>query len=331
MRKIEYLSPSSIAKFEESVENFYLQYLAENRPPREPQNQAMSIGSAFDAYCKSYFHDKLFGKNHTDSNRFAFDTIFDAQVEEVNRDWARLHGKHAFEQYRSSGALLNLLTEPQTAKTDPRFEFDVRGAVNGYRDALSTKLGEVVLLGKPDAAFTNRDGNHIILDWKVNGWCSNWPTSPMPGYVNLRDSYGKNYGPHKDCVPYEIGSLTVNIGCFLEHHKDDWARQLSIYGWLVGEPIGGDFIVAIDQLVCKPQTGGIPAVRVAEHRLRIHGSFQMKVFDRACEIWDIVHSDHIFRDMTLEDSKGRCQLLDQRAETMYGQNALPDFAEFTRR
>jgi hypothetical protein len=331
MRSIEYLSPSAIAKFEEGVEGYYLQYLANDRPPRDEQNQAMSIGSSFDAYCKSYFHEKLFGKQHSDSNRFQFDTIFEAQVEEQHRDWARIHGKHAFEQYRSSGALLNLLTELQASKTDPRFEFDVRGAINGYRDGLQTKLGEVVLLGKPDAAFTNRDGNHIILDWKVNGWCSNYPVSPMPGYINLRDSSGKNYGSHKNCSPYELGSMTINIGTFLEHHKEDWARQLAIYSWLVGEPIGSDFICAIDQLVCKPQAGGIPAVRVAEHRLRVHANYQYKVFDRACEIWEIVHSNHIFRDMTLEDSQDRCALLDLRAEAMYGPNADPDFLDFTKR
>lgn len=331
MRNVEYLSPSSISKFEEGEEAFYLQYLAENRPPRDPQNQPMSIGSSFDAYVKSYFHERLFGKNHAESNRFEFNTIFEAQVEEQNRDWARMHGKYAFEQYRSSGALLNLLTELQSSQTDPRFEFDVRGAVNGYRDGLQTQLGEVVLLGKPDAAFTNRDGNHIILDFKVNGYCSNFPISPMPGFVNLRDSNGKNSGPHKNCSPYELGSLTINIGTFLEHHKEDWARQLSIYSWLVGEPIGSDFVCAIDQLVCKPQHGGVPSIRVAEHRLRVGANFQQKVFNRACEIWEIVHSDHIFRDMTKEDSQDRCSLLDLRAESMYGPNADPDFMAFTSR
>jgi hypothetical protein len=331
MRKIEYLSPSAISKYEQGVEDYYLQYLAEIRPPRELQTQPMAVGSAFDAHCKSYFHNVLFGKGHKDSNRFDLDAIFEAQVEEQHRDWARIHGKHAFEAYKASGALLNLLTELKSSQTDPRFEFDVRGQINGYRDGLSTKIGEVTLLGKPDAAFTNRDGNHIVLDWKVSGWCSNWPVSPMPGYVNLRDTNGRNAGCHKNCSPYELGSLTINIGSFLEHHNKDWARQLAIYGWLVGEPIGGDFITAIDQLVCKPQAGGIPSVRVAEHRLRIHEEFQRKVFDRACEIWEIVHSDHIFRDMTLEDSKGRCELLDQRAEALYGANADPDFLLFTQR
>ena len=331
MRKIEYLSPSSIQKFEEGLENFYLQYLAEDRPPREPQTQPMSIGSAFDAYAKSFFHHAIFGKNHADSGRFEFDTIFEAQVEEQHRDWARLHGKNCFEQYRSSGALFNLLTELQAARSDPKFEFDVRGAVNGYRDGLKTTLGEVTLLGKPDAAFTNRDGTHIILDFKVNGWCSNYPVSPMPGYVELRNSLGKRCGMHKDCSPYEVGSLTINIGTFLEHHKPDWARQLSIYSWLMGEPIGSDAIMAIDQIVCKPAPGGFPTIRVAEHRLRVHGSYQHRVFDRACEIWEIVQSDHIFRDLTLEESKGRCELLDQRAAAMYGAHADPDFVLFTRR
>ena len=327
MKHIEYLSPTSIALFNEGVDKFYLQYLTEDRPPKMPQNYPMAIGSAFDAYAKSYLHGKLFGKGHSDSNRFGLDAIFEAQVEPQNRDWARVQGKHAFEKYQASGALINLLTELQDAHGEPRFEFDLRGALNGYRDGIVRSVGDVILLGKPDLAFINRDGTHVVFDWKVSGWCSDYGVSPMQGYVSLRDEYGYNAGYHKKCVPAELGSLTINNMLLLNELDRKWAAQLSIYSWLLGEPIGGDFVVAIDQMVCKP-TGGVPSIRVAGHRLRINGEFQKSLFDQIESIWEIVHSDHIFRDMSLVDSQRRCQILDERNASMYGPGSDPNFREF---
>jgi len=325
-RKLEYLSPSSIAKWENGVEEFYLHYLTPNRPPREPQTQPMSIGSAFDAYCKSYLHDKLFGKNHPDSNRFDFNAIFEAQVEPQHRDWALLNGAYAFQLYKESGALTDLLVDLKSAKSNPRFEFEVRGLVNseGHTEAMAREINGVTLLGKPDAAYINKDNVHVILDWKVNGYCSKYPTSPMKGYVRLRGAGGQSWGCHKECSPFEIGGMTINIGAFLEHFKTDWAQQLSIYAWLCGESIGSDFVVAVDQLSCKPSYSGYPTVRVAEHRIRISRDFQWRVFRRSCEIWEIIHSGHLFRDLSLEESIARCQLLDQQAEVLYGGNTEED-------
>jgi len=327
MREIEYLSPSAIAKWEEGEEAFYLHYLTNNRPPREPQTRPMSVGSAFDAYVKSYLHDKLFGKNHADSSRFDFDAIFQAQVEAQNRDWALIHGGYTFKLYKESGALTDLLMDLQTAQTSPRFEFEVRGLVNseGHTEPKAREINGVTLLGKPDAAYVNKSGAHVILDWKVNGYCSKWPTSPAKGYVRLRGANGQSWGCHKDCSPFELGGMTININGFLEHYKEDWSRQLAIYAWLCGEPVGGDFIVAVDQMSCKPSSiPEYPTIRVAEHRMRISKEYQWKVFQRCCEIWEIVHSGHIFRQLTLEESQARCALLDQQAEVMYGGHSEED-------
>jgi hypothetical protein len=333
-KQVEYLSPSAITKWlKEGPEAYYLHYLTPNRPPREPQTQPMSIGSAFDAYCKSYLHDKLFGKGHTDSNRFDLTAIFEAQVEEQHRDWALENGKYVFDVYKSSGALADLLNDLLGAKNSPRFEFEVRGQVNGYREGVQLTTNQVTLLGKPDAAYVNRHGIHVVLDWKVNGYCSKYPTSPLKGYVRLRGSDGRNTGCHKDCSPYELGGMTINIAGFLEHFNEDWARQLSIYAWLCEEAVGSDYIVAIDQMSCKPCPGAKPTIRVAEHRLRVSPDFQWECFRQACEIWSIVTSDHIFRNLTLEESQARCELLDKQAETLYGDNTGEGqhFLEMTRR
>ncbi len=308
---LEYLSPTSLGIYYEDPERFYRQYMSVNKMPRDPQTQPMSIGSAFDAYVKSYLHECLYGKNN--DPKFAFDAIFNAQVEEHNRKWARDHGKYCFEQYKSSGALADLMLELSNG-SDQRFEFEVRGTVNGYREGNSVEIAGVTLLGKPDVSFITSEGAHVILDFKVNGYCSK--ASPAPGYVRMRGAGRTNFGHHKNAFPMKENGILINVASTLETIKEDWANQLAIYGWLCGQPVGSDFIVAIDQLACVSSSVGLPTIRVAEHRIKISPEHQMKVFNRCCELWDIVHSDHFFRDMSLEDSIARCQLLDAMSSVM---------------
>ncbi len=240
MRKVEYLSPSGISKYVDNKEDFYRMYLAEERAAREPQNQPMAIGSAFDAYVKSYLFESLFGKNN--DVRYDLRTLFEAQVEEQNREWAWSHGKYVFEQYKQSGVLGDLMFLLERADGKPRFEFEVRGVVNGYRDGLKKDFGEVVLLGKPDVDFVTKEGNHCILDFKVNGYCSQYPKSPMTHYLRLRSAGRTDHGRHQKAVAYNINGMEVNCACFLESLELSWARQLAIYAWLTGNPVGSEFI-----------------------------------------------------------------------------------------
>jgi len=320
MRQIQYLSPTSISKWEESQEEFYLQYLADDRPPRFPQTQPMSIGSAFDAYVKSYLHEGLFGKGQ--DPKYGFEALFEAQVETQNRDWARQHGKYAFDCYNQAGSLIGLMTELQRADGDPRFEFEVRGAVHGYREGNTATIANVTFLGKPDVTFTNSAGAHVILDFKVNGYCS--IASPMKGYLRLRSPGNTHHGMHKAATPMMVHGMEINVGHRLEDLNNDWARQLAIYAWLCGEPVGSEFIVAIDQLACNSKKSMLPQIRIAEHRLLISREYQQRIFDKGCEIWDIVHSDHIFRDMTLEESQDRCQYLDSYNQVLKGEGTSED-------
>lgn len=303
MRKLEYLSNTSISAFNKNLEEFYLTYLSEVRAPRFPQTRPMSIGSAFDAYVKSFLHEKLIGKDP----KFELQTLFEAQVEPHNRDWAWEHGKYAFECYKEFGALNDILIDLQQSITSPRFEFEVRGKV-------SADLG-VVLLGRPDVAYVNRENCHVTLDFKVNGYCGNYNTSPKPGYIRIRAKDGKG-GPHKDCVVSTHKGTMINIASYLETVDQDWAQQLTIYAILCGAELGSDFVVAIDQFACKPSTADYPTIRIAQHRLRIGKTFQEKVIQRAQEIWEIVQSDHIFRDVSREESIERCHMLDRRAEAL---------------
>ncbi len=311
MKQREYISPTSVKAFND-VDAFYNRYLSDIALDREPQTRPMSIGSSFDAYTKSYLHEQLFGKGH--DPRFEFQAIFETQVEPHNRDWALVHGKRAFDNYKAAGALNDLYLDLAQAQSTPRFEFEVQGHIK-------REVGDkgVVLLGKPDLYYKNKYNHPVILDWKVNGWCSNFAVSPYPGYVRLRHCDGTQPRSiaHKDAVLVTWNGVTINKAKYLEDINEDWAGQLCAYGWLLGEPVGGEFLTCIDQLVCKP-TGGFPEVRIAEHRTTVSVKFQQEYYEKASHVWDVIHSDHIFRQLSKEESAQRCKALDMYSESMSG-------------
>lgn len=309
MRIPKFLSPSSLSKWECNREEFYLQYLAEFRTPREPQMDYMSIGSAFDAYVKSALHETLFGKGA--DPQFEFDAIFTEQVEEHNRDWALDHGKYAFECYEKTGSYTELLSNLLKSQTDPQFEFTVTKEIQG-----------VPLLGKPDCRYVHEGGAHVILDWKVNGFCSKYGATPYKYYRVCRDGWdaeekrptrgsGKAHPKYK-----EMEHQGMLVGShFLEESCKDWADQLAIYAWMLGEEIGGeDVVVCIDQLACKPGESSYPWIRVANHCCRLSETWQTSLLKRLTDCWSVITSGYIFEGMmSREESDDRCEILDMRA------------------
>lgn len=298
-----FISPSALATWEWNQEEYYLKYLAENPPPRIPQTEAMSVGSSFDAYVKSYLFDKLFGINKDPA--FEFQNIFETQVEEQNRDFALQAGAAVFEVYKTCGALADLFVELEKASGEPRFEFTVEGCVCSTCKTICDNdiHDRIPLLGKPDVWYINKDGLPIILDFKVNGYCSSYRQSPARGYLRLRPGDKR----HKDCQPMKIHGITINIGEFFESINKSWSQQLSTYAWLCGAQVGSTFVVAIDQAVCN-----LPDIKFAEHRCQIGEQFQEEVYKKYVELWNIIHSDHIFRDRTPEESFKRCEMLDMQ-------------------
>lgn len=292
MRRPKFLSPSAIETWQSNREEYYLRYLAEIRPPSIPQSQAMSIGSAFDAYVKSELAKRLFG----DPGDQDFDTLFPLQVEPHNRDWALEHGKIAFEAYRETGAYRDLLVELLAASQEPRFESTVQGEING-----------VPFLGKPDLFYVSSAGAHVILDWKVNGYCSNNGAGPKKGYVWCRP----DNKPHRDAHLLEVGDLTINIGHFMEDVDKRWARQLAIYAWCLGEEVGANFVVWIEQLAYKNGK-----FRIASHRERVSQDFQLTLMSQAAEIWMRLNTGNIFD----EDNDTNCKRLDTYYKAFEGES-----------
>ena len=266
MRKLNHVSPSGLQCWIKNREEFYLRYLAENRPPREEQSRPMSVGSAFDAYIKVWLAERCGLDIGID-----FDELFKKQVEPVNRDWARDAGRGVFELYKASatcGVLLSLLLKAQSVS----METTERGvSVDG-----------VVLLGKPDLYFTTAAGVRVMLDWKVNGYCS--AASPMSGYKG-----------HGGWSGWMEGDVEINSGW---RCKEDWRIQLYTYGVLVG----GVDVHAIDQITYR---GGVG--RVTEHKGCLGGEGIMEAYK---EVWGTCASGWIFRDLSEDESRRRGEVLD---------------------
>jgi hypothetical protein len=257
----------------------------------------MSVGSAFDAYCKSYIHYRLFG-NYGPDNEYDKDSIFVAQVEEHNRDWAREAGQRVFDLYKSCGALADLMLELSTSVNDPRFEFSIQDNIHG-------NTGSVPLLGKPDIFFINDQGCRVLLDWKVNGYCNtNKMTSPEKGYIMCRDAWfpsarkasPRNRLPHKECSPIDFRGIKINGNILMENVNGEWAAQTTTYAWLLGEDIGSDgLVVGIEQLCGVPTDDpSKPLIRCASHRCRVSNDYQINLHQRYVNAWELIKSGNIF-------------------------------------
>ena len=305
MRRPAYLSPTQIGMYYKDPDEYYQIYLSDNKKKRFPQTQPMSIGSSFDAYVKNFLHEKLFGKGH--DPKFDLVALFETQVESHNRTWAWENGKYVFEQYRESGCLFDLLHELSDAVNTPRFEADVLGVVSGYREGITDSINNIPFNGKPDCYFINKEGAHIIHDWKVNGYCSK--ADPKKGYVRLRE-IGEQHRQHKGSQFMRDKGVLINISDSMENIERDWARQLSIYSWLCGESIGDPFIASVDQIVCDGKVSPV-RLRFAEHRCKVSVEAQWNFFSEAAKLWHAIETGHIFQDLSREDSDNRCRRLDQ--------------------
>lgn len=318
------LSYSAFSLFEKDPEEFFLRYLATLRAPRLPQENFMAVGSAFDAYVKSFLHSAVFGPG-SDPN-FEFGKLFEDQVEKHNWDFGLRAGKHVFQCYQYSGSYEKLLALLLQSVEPPRFESKVEGFING-----------VPYNGKPDLRFMLKfpdyDLLRIILDWKVKGYCSKHGASPTPGYALCSDGYdfrltkqnatkaapeGKpsaSHGTeHKNYLAYNHRGLTINEA-YMETSAVDYADQVVGYGWLLGEKPGDENVVVwIDELVSKFMgEGHRPLLRVANHRARVSKDHQLALKNKITECWNAITTGHIFRDMSRADNDSRCEVLEDMA------------------
>lgn len=294
------ISPSGIATFYEDRREFYLKYLSPNKPPRFPQTRPMSIGSAFDAYVKAYLVKQLYGEVIPG---FDWPTLFEDGVEPHNRDWAKENGRYVFATYLRSGALADLIVELEMASNTPSFETTVH--IDLKQIGIDT---DIILRGIPDLDFIGRNGRPVVFDWKVNGYCSKRRISPAKGYLKLRS--GDTVSKHPQCITAEYHGITYNTQVTMDQVDAKWGLQECCYGWILGVPLGEPFLAGVDQVVCEP-TSGFPLLRIATHRCLIKRDFQMQVHARIKHMVECIESDHIFDDLSVDESRARCRELDK--------------------
>jgi hypothetical protein len=293
MRERQYLSYSQLKLFKDGPfgssqpgpEAYYEKYLSTNVQPKEPQSLPMAIGSAFDCFAKSALEADLLG---VDSR---FTELFEASVEEQNRDAAFLRGHYCMEEYKEQGAYADMLQLMVGSVRDPQFEFESVGTLQG-------SIHAIPVMGIPDARITLPSGRYFYLDWKVNGYMSK--ASPKPGYVNCGGKTHKKAEPLRLVEGVRIGAC----GLFT-----DWADQLSIYAVLDGHT-DGPILAGVDQLVFAPNGTEFPTCRIAQFRAEIPESYWRDVIVALEELWDRVTSDHFFRELPKSESDALCAQLD---------------------
>jgi len=315
MRKLPYISNSSLNLFYEDRKAFFLRYLAETSPPREAQTRPMCAGSAFDARIKDFLGRRLLGTKCPEA--LYFENAFPAQVEAQNRDWALGAAEISFKMYNETGALTSLLLELEGAITEPRFEFTVAGKVFDPDKLTGTEVrqligGEMIvppdegipLLGKPDLYFKHKNGLPAVYDWKVNGFAGSSNLSPTKGYIKLHG--GKKHGAKHPCVTIVDDGGLLRSDLALNISSPEHAQQLSIYAWFLGAGVCSPFIAGIEQLVG-------PAGRqiVATHRALVDCAFQKEIYNKIANMWQILESGHIFENLPRDESDEECELLEK--------------------
>ena len=323
------LSYSSLSLFEKDIEEFYMRYLADKAAPRLPQEPPMAVGSAFDAFVKAALHSQLFGVSS--NPQFEFGAIFESQVEPQCRDFALKAGKHIWKCYKLTGAYEELFVLLQRSIEPPRFEFKVEGLIGG-----------APFLGKPDCRFVLDLGDgpiHVILDWKVHGYCSKYGASPSKGYMLCRDGYLSDKPSRSHCKEHanflgmNYHGLLINSG-YMEGCNNEYADQLCLYGWLLDEAVGDENVVLmIDEIVAKYMGPDVrPLLRVANHRGRVSKAHQNALVKRVARCWTAITSGHVFTDMTPEESRSRCEVLDNMAGGLMSDGSVKEdfFAECVR-
>jgi hypothetical protein len=320
MRIPEYLSYSSLTTFGSNPEEFALKYLSDERPPRIPQEKPAAVGSAFDARVKSELHTMLYGANS--DPKYTYEALFEAQVEPQNRDTSGEDGDYVFKCYKECGAYDELAELIRQSPTPPQFEFELRGLIDG-----------VPFLGKPDLKFQLPSTVTVVHDWKVNGYFGKGNTSPCKGYRKCLDGFkdskpNKSNGqPHKQFVPMDFKGLTIDTG-YMEDCSTEWADQLSLYGWLLGEKIGDENVVlSVDQCVAKFHEPK-PLLRFSNYRARVRKSYQEFLRKRLKDCWETILSGHILRNLSKEDSEARIKLISQQASALHEGDSF--FAEMVR-
>lgn len=269
----------------------------------------MGVGSGFDARVKSEIMTRCMGKPLIKGSPYDFETLFETQVEHHHRDRSLEISTQVWESYVASGAFDALWKDIERSPYAPMMEDSVEGTIGG-----------VPLLGLPDLVYVDADSLvKIIADFKIlgSGSAQGGGASPPQGYMIVRDGWegkqsSQNGKPHKKHTDFTLSGMTVGK-TYMEDLNMDWADQMSTYAWLLGSKVGAeDFVIRIECAACRHPKDGMK-VKWSTHLNRVSASHQMQLIREYQKIWKAIEDEHIFEDMTPEDSKRRCEVLELQA------------------
>jgi len=253
----------------------------------------MSVGSAFDAIVKSRINRDL----DLQLQGFGMVDLIVAQCEPETLPKSLEIASDLWDQYYRCGAYGNLLAMIRSSSIEVKMEYD-----------LTSVIGGVPLLGKPDLHFGTTLHAHVITDWKVSGSCSACGVSPQQGYMLALDvnDTRTNGHPHKKFKPNLHPSGVVVNDTPMNETTDYWADQLATYAWCLGEPVGSqNFIARIEQIAVRP----IGRAKCVVHQATVDADYQRELLERYQRLWAACQSGHIFWEMSREQSDERCEML----------------------
>jgi hypothetical protein len=310
LRKPSYLSPSAFVLWKQNREEYIKKYIIEPAPPRFAQTVPMALGSSFDAFCKNELVRCVYGGAAVAlGTDYHLETLFKKQVDEEHQAWAWEAGGKLFLTYKDLGSFDELLAEINMATVKPQFEVPLQAEING-----------VPLKGYPDC-FYRLPSTLVILDWKCNGYSGTRKMSPCKNYIRERP----NGRSHKNVsVITEHGIELQNEHCF-SLTDEKWASQMVIYGWMLGEPIGSQFPVQIEQMLMEPDN-----TRSVTYRGYVSKEFQTKLITELGEAWDVIKSGHFYPELSLEDSNLKLARMEKLAIMQANGNTLLDIVARTK-
>jgi hypothetical protein len=284
------LSYSSWALFEKDQEEFFVRYLAGNRAPRLPQENYMSVGSSFDAYVKAALHSPPCLAPAT------IRTSSSASCSRIRSRSTTATGRSVLASTSSTATCSRVPTTSCSSCSR------LRSSHRGSRRRSTPR--STACLSPASRTFGSCRSSLTLIRC---GWCSTgrsrasapsmvpararampcavMATVPWGQNVTKKDPGGKpsksHNTSHANYLDYNHRGLTINAG-YMEHCNDEYADQVSLYGWMLGEPPGDEEVVVwIDEIVSKFMgLGQNPLLRVANHRARVSRDHQLKLLGK---------------------------------------------------
>lgn len=313
MRTRKYISPSQAGLFYSNREEYYLKYLADNKPPPFKQTAPMGVGGAFDSHVTRALAVKYFGRDDPRCGagaEYDLEVMLDSAIQEPSLDRTAITriGLELFKRYMATGAYARICAELDLAD---------EGSIT-MQSTLYYEAGDgLTLMGLPDLAFT-RGGVQHVYDFKCNGFYSQ--ASPLKNHV--WKGTGSTEGVHKGAIlgKHSCGTVVDLSGVF----DDTYKRQTCTYAWsLVGRPLGDyePIIVGIEQVACRPASSrwkdptvdGVAISNVSTRSL-ISVEAQEAVMAEYKHMWSCITSGWVFDDLTRPESDALCSQLEATAK-----------------